>query len=416
MRILVLSTCYPTRSRPEHGIFIHRQVRALADLGAECRVLQPVDWAPPAPFHRLHPGWESGRGLRLDVLPELDGIPLHHPPVHHPKPSRFFPGDAWQRTGAWTARAIARHPDLRRADLLFAPFLCHEGYAGLIVRQRLGLPLAAMARGDDVHAWPVRWPDRVPKLAAVLAGADLLLACSAGLARDAAGWASAGLAGPIEVVYNGVESGVYRPARDGEERARERRELGLPASGRFLLSVGTTIAAKGWLELLDAFAALPAAAGWTLLGAGTRRGNGDLDLPAEAARRGLSPRFCWLGTLPPERMPGLFRAADAFALASHGEGLSNAVLEAMASGLPTAATAVGGHAELLGRGEGWLVPLRDPAALGRALAEALGAPAEAERRGRLARARAEEIGTPRHNAMRLLGLFEGLLQARRRSA
>ncbi|HYH45021.1 MAG TPA: glycosyltransferase [Thermoanaerobaculia bacterium] len=416
MRILVLTTCYPTRSRPDYGIFAHRQTRALADLGAECHVLQPVDWAPPAPFHRLHPGWESGRSRRLDGLRELDGIPIHHPPVYHPKPSRFFPGDTLERTGIWTARAIARRPELRGADLLFAHFLCNEGYAGLIVKRRLGLPLAVLAQGDDVHAWPERWPDRVPKLAAVLAGADALFACSAGLARDAERWASAGLAAPIEVAYNGIETAVYRPARDGAEQARARRDLGLPEAGRLLLSVGTTIAAKGWPELLDVFAASPAARGWTLLGVGTSRGNGDLDLPAEAARRGLAERFRWLGVLPPARMPDLYRAADAFVLASHNEGLSNAVQEAMASGLPTIATEVGGHAELLGRGEGWLVPPRDPAALGRAFTEALGDPTEADRRGRLGRARAEALGTPRANAARLLARFEALLRARRDAA
>ncbi len=416
MKILVLSSCYPTRSRPDYGIFIHRQTRALADLGAECHVLQTVDWAPPAPFHRLHPGWEVGRRQRLDALPEIDGVPLHHPPVFHPKPSRFFPGDPLERTGIWTARAIARHPELRGADLLFAHFLCNEGYAGLVVKRRLGLPLAAEAWGDDVHAWPERWPDRAAKLAAVLAGADLTLACSAGLARDAEAWATAGLAGPVEVAYPGIEHAVYRPAADAAEQARLRRELGLPEAGRYLLCVGTTIAAKGWPELLDVFAAAPAAAGWTLVGLGTRRGGGDLDLPVEAARRGLGERFRWLGVLPPSRMPDLYRAADAFVLASHNEGLSNAVLEAMATGLPTIATAVGGHAELLGQGEGWLIPARDPTALAAAIEEALGEPDEAARRGRLARARTEAIGTPRANAARLLARFEELLRRRSDSA
>lgn len=317
--------------------------------------------------------------------------------IRHPKPSRFFPGDFWERVGRGVAQYIRRTAELRSADLLYAHFLCHEGYAGWIAKKQLGLPLAAIARGDDVHAWPERWPDRTIKLATVLAGADALFACSGGLARDAEHWAVDGLSRPIEVIYNGIDTDRFSP---GPRAA--------PAAEKILLSVATPIEAKGWLELLDAFAAV-APAGWRLVGTGAPRGHGDLDLTAEAAQRGIGERFTWLGLVPPERMPDLYRSADAFALASHNEGLSNALLEAMACGLPVLATDVGGHAEIVhDRVNGRLVPPRSPRELAAALRELLAAPADW---GRAARERALALGSPRQNAAKLLVHLQKLCAA-----
>lgn len=415
MRVLVLTTCYPRRTRPDHGIFIHRQIRAIADLGVECEVLQPIDWAPPAPLHRLHPGWREGHEQLAGVLDSVDGIAVHHPRVYHPKPSRFFPGDAWERMGRAVAGYIARRGRLRAADLIYAHFLCHEGYAGLVAARQLEIPLVAIARGDDVHAWPERWPDRATKLAEVLASADGLLASSHGLARDAAVWATRGLSTPIEVVYNGVDTARFRPAASDAERRIARRRVGLPTDGSVLLSVATPIALKGWLELLDAFASL-GAGDWQLAMVGAPRNADDLDLESEARARGIGPRVTWLGCLPPETMPDLYRAADGFVLASHNEGLSNALLEAMATGLPVVATDVGGHAEVVEEGvTGRLVPPKNASALACALEEGVLDRDEAARYGRAARARAVTLGDPLANAKRLRDYFERVLSGRRRA-
>src|SRR5262249_49756591 len=153
-------------------------------------------WAPPSPLHRLHPSWRVADEARRQTLPEFEGIAIHHPPIFQPLPSRWFPGDYWERMGRAVAGYVSRRPKLRRADLLSAHFLCQEGYAGWVATRQLGMPLVAIARGDDVHAWPERWSDRKGKLAVVLREADALLACSHQLARDATAWAVDGLGRP----------------------------------------------------------------------------------------------------------------------------------------------------------------------------------------------------------------------------
>jgi glycosyltransferase involved in cell wall biosynthesis len=90
-------------------------------------------------------------------------------------------------------------------------------------------------------------------------------------------------------------------------------------------------------------------------------------------------------------MPEVLASFDVFVLSSHDEGMSNAILEAMAMELPVVATDVGGTGEVVAEGQtGLLVPPRDPAPLAEAIAAML---AEPERRvsiGRLGRKVVEE--------------------------
>jgi sugar transferase (PEP-CTERM/EpsH1 system associated) len=90
-------------------------------------------------------------------------------------------------------------------------------------------------------------------------------------------------------------------------------------------------------------------------------------------------------------VPRLLQAMDVFVLPSLGEGISNTVLEAMASGLPVIATAVGGNVELVEDGyNGSLVPAGDHLALSNALAVLLHDETERARRGANARQRVSE--------------------------
>jgi len=87
----------------------------------------------------------------------------------------------------------------------------------------------------------------------------------------------------------------------------------------------------------------------------------------------------------------IMRGLDLFVLPSLGEGISNTILEAMASGLPVVATDVGGNPELLQEGRtGSLVPAADPRAMAEAMLRYCGSPAECARQGAEARRTVEE--------------------------
>jgi sugar transferase (PEP-CTERM/EpsH1 system associated) len=98
-------------------------------------------------------------------------------------------------------------------------------------------------------------------------------------------------------------------------------------------------------------------------------------------------RLAWLPGARDD-IPQLMRAMNVFVLPSLAEGASNTILEAMASGLPVVATAVGGNPDLVQGGwTGSLVPARDPTLLAEAIGDYYRIPGLAEHHGTRARRR-----------------------------
>ncbi len=103
---------------------------------------------------------------------------------------------------------------------------------------------------------------------------------------------------------------------------------------------------------------------------------------------GLREHVRLLGNLPPDRVRERLHDSDAFLLSSLSEGISNAALEAMACGLPVVTTDCGGMREAVTDGvEGFVVPVRDADAMGRALARLAAEPEARLRMGKAARDR-----------------------------
>lgn len=108
-------------------------------------------------------------------------------------------------------------------------------------------------------------------------------------------------------------------------------------------------------------------------------------LEADARALGIGDRVSWLGY--EDDVPRLLRGSGVFVLPSRMEAFPNSVMEAMATGLPVIATAVGGIPELVTDGrDGVLVPPDDDEALAGALARVLDDPAYADALGDAARA------------------------------
>jgi glycosyltransferase involved in cell wall biosynthesis len=131
-----------------------------------------------------------------------------------------------------------------------------------------------------------------------------------------------------------------------------------------ILCVGRLVAAKGQHVLLDALDRLVnkgLAVRLRLVGDGLERAS----LEQEASRLGLDPHITFEGSVNQDRIRELYRAADAFAMASFAEGVPVVLMEAMATEIPCVATNVGGISELIRDNvEGLLVPPSD----GRAMA------------------------------------------------
>ena len=155
-----------------------------------------------------------------------------------------------------------------------------------------------------------------------------------------------------KIIYNGIdapESSVHR----GSARAI----FGLKDTEIALVSAGRLARQKNHEFLIQLLGALQ---DFHLLIAGD--GN-EAALKAEAVRMGVSDRVQFLGQLDRGKMNELFCAADIFALPSIYEGQSNALLEAMAAGLPIIASDITCHRETLLDGadeSGFVIPTTDP--------------------------------------------------------
>lgn len=161
-----------------------------------------------------------------------------------------------------------------------------------------------------------------------------------------------------------------------------------PDQPRRIISVGRLSPIKGPDVLLEALAIARSQIGraeLVLVGDGPMRAS----LEEQARRLGIADMVRFAGALQDVRSE--LRAADLFVLPSRSEGVSLALLEAMATGLPIVATAVGGTPEVTGPGKGGLlVPPESPAALAEAIVTMLQDRALAVREGHAARQCVEE--------------------------
>ena len=216
----------------------------------------------------------------------------------------------------------------------------------------------------------------------------------------------------VETLHNAVDVEVFRP--DPESRARVRREWGVGDDARVIGSLGRLDPEKRPDLLIEAFAAVAAAcseARLVVAGAGARGGR----LEVAARRLGVLDRCRLLGYRAD--VEDVLRGFDVFVQASDSEGSPYSLLEAMASGIPVVATAVGGTPALVRDGvDGLLVEPSDARALARAIEETLRSPAEAARRAEAARARVSAERSLRGRQERMARHYRRLLDGHPRLA
>ena len=163
------------------------------------------------------------------------------------------------------------------------------------------------------------------------------------------------------VVRHGIDVEMFQPA---EEKARAKRELGLPTpllDRRLMGCFGRVRRQKGTDVFVDAMLALlptrPDVAA-VVLGRATEAHRGfQQDLKRRVAAAGLSDRVFFAGEVAPKETPAWYRVLDLFIAPQRWEGFGVTPLEAMASGVPVVATTVGAFEELVIDGEtGSLIP------------------------------------------------------------
>ena len=256
--------------------------------------------------------------------------------------------------------AVVRRAD--EFDCLQCMMLYPIGFLGYVTNLLTGLSYFAWVRGGDYYLmrdiWWKRWMMR-----AVLADTLVLTQADDIRADIRADFDS--VDANIEVLGNGVSV--------PDERA--------PCSGRTVLYLGRLAPKKDLEHLIRAAAELEGPYELVLVGDGQRRER--LETMAER----LNVAVTFEGFVDPDEVGAHYTNADIFVLPSiEGEGIPNAMLEAMAWGLPVIGTDSGGVGGTLRDGEtGYLVPMHDSSALADAIQELLDDDERRREMGRTAR-------------------------------
>lgn len=216
----------------------------------------------------------------------------------------------------------------------------------------------------------------------------------------------------IERIINGVDTQAFAPSTSRQVLAgcpfAEPGSLVFGTVGRLQAVKNQGLLARAFVRLLELAPDLRQSVRLVIVGEGPTHAEITRILAAANASA-----LAWLPGARDDVAQGL-RSFDAFVLPSLAEGISNTILEAMASGLPVIATRVGGNAELVEDGAtGTLVPAADSEALAMAMLRYAREPGLARAHGRAGRARAERLFSLDAMVARYTALYDRLLQGRR---
>lgn len=354
LRVLTLSTLYPSQARPTFGVFVEGQTtRLAAHPDVDLRVVAPLGVAPfplslrkaAKPLLKL-PEDEVRNGVRV-LRPRFRALPLI----------------GWRSNPERVEHALLRAMGKLRAegfvpDVIDAEFFFPDGVAAARLGRRLGIPVSIKARGSDIHFWGGKAKKDILEAASMAGG---LLAVSEALKRD---MVALGMRGDkIKVHYTGVDLERFRP----QDKWAAKAQFGV--TGLLAVSVGNLVKLKGHEIAAQAVGKVK---GLTLFVVGAGEDEAWIRRQALAAEEPQRIRF--LGSVPHDQIPNLLAAADLLVHASEREGLANVWVEALACGTPVIASDVGSAREVIDRPEaGSIVTQRSPGAFAGAIGRFLSA-------------------------------------------
>jgi sugar transferase (PEP-CTERM/EpsH1 system associated) len=230
------------------------------------------------------------------------------------------------------------------------------------------------------------------------------------VSADLARWLAEDIGIPaarIELIRNGIDTKRFAPGPVTEPAGLPPRD----GNTRVIGTVGRLDPVKGFTDLVSELAQLTGRSGLppvhlVIVGDGPQRAR----LTQQVRELGLENSVTLAGQR--DDVAALLKYFDVYVCSSIAEGIALTVLEAMATGLPVVATAVGGNPELVVEGKtGLLVPAHQPQALAATLGRLLQEPARLQAMGKAARKTVEAEFSVATMVARYKSLYDALLAA-----
>lgn len=304
--ICFITNGYPSAVEPFKYNFLDQLVLEVADLGIWCTVIHPVSLIR-----------YFGRMMPPSYL-KLNSKQGHIVEVFRPRylsfSARHLPG---VNTASWTLRTFmaaakwSLDKNHLKPDALYGHFIYPSGVAISLLSRKLDLPaFCAIGEGEP---WSINMlgPQQTRQ---VTRGSLNLFAVSAKAKRMLVKF-GIGQEEDIPVIPNGVNLDTFHQM----DRKALREEYGFPQDGFIVAFIGSLIEGKGFFKLMEAIRGIQGL--YTII-----IGSGSSETDPEST--------LFKGQIQHDEVPRMLNCADIFVLPTLIEGCSNAIIEALACGLP----------------------------------------------------------------------------------
>ncbi|MBM7690810.1 teichuronic acid biosynthesis glycosyltransferase TuaC [Peribacillus deserti] len=352
MKVLWITSVYPSSEQPGCGVFHETQVQALVRLGIEVTVICPVP-RNPAVIQYMKKQYRANKHIPL--IYERKGVTVYRPP-YTALPGQLRWAQPDKRIAAAVLETMAEHN--MEPDLIHAHFAMPSGGAAKRVAEVKNLPWILTLHGSDVNVYPHYSKGAMKAFLQSIRLADEVVSVGSNLkekAKDLSGRDSTVL--PI-----GVDLSRFQLPK--QFKLEVRRQLGLPLDKKIVLFVGRLMEAKGVFELAKALESLPEEVAAAYVGDG----------PAYEKLNShpqFNKRIFLTGQVENSKVKDYLFASDVFALPSYREGMPTVVIEALALKVPVICTAVGGMTELFGQHSKLLIEPKSAASLSERISDYL---------------------------------------------
>lgn len=280
-------------------------------------------------------------------------VPVNNKCIHHSSNRELL---TYAARGYLFCRKLAREKEY---DLSFAFAGVPAGGIAYLLSVTHGVPYVVSLQGPDVPGFEERYKVVYALLKPVI---KQIWRSASGLMAQSEQHKQLALQtdprADISVIGNGVDGSVFQNGNGDRPERNGRVDI---------LTVGRLIERKGHRYLLEAAARLRERGYESFQLTFTGTGDAEDELKALCRELDLDEYVRFLGYVSREEVVASYKHADLFALPSFNEGMSIALLEAVAAGLPVVVTDTGGTAEVV-RGNGLVVPWAAADSLAEALA------------------------------------------------